>query len=300
MRWCRPSSAPARCSSASMRSSRRSAARPMCDAAGDRRRRSPQRRARAVQPQARRWCWPACRRSRCIAAAQRFGTRRLDRWPRRRSAWCVLLAGARASWITYALVLVFSGWRLLGWKKLAGVFAFGAIALVVLTLASPQVRERIERTTHALDRRRARRRQRPVRAHADLGRGAVHGARASVQRRRRARLPRGLPGLRSAARTSRRPGAKGPALHAHQIVLEVLERNRRASACCCGWPASRWPGAPGATPTPTARERARPAMLALAVTVFPFNTHLAFYSTFWGGLTLLLAALYAGSLLARE
>jgi len=49
-----------------------------------------------------------------------------------------------------------------------------------------------------------------------------------------------------------------------------------------------------------ARERARPAMWALAVTVFPINTHLAFYSTFWGGLTLLLAALYAGSLLARE
>ena len=47
-----------------------------------------------------------------------------------------------------------------------------------------------------------------------------------------------------------------------------------------------------------AREHARPAMLALVVTVFPFNTHLAFYSTFWGGFTLLLAALYAGSLLA--
>ena len=42
------------------------------------------------------------------------------------------------------------------------------------------------------------------------------------------------------------------------------------------------------------------ALIALAVTVFPFNTHLAFYSTFWGGLTLLLAALYAGSLLARD
>jgi O-antigen ligase len=49
-----------------------------------------------------------------------------------------------------------------------------------------------------------------------------------------------------------------------------------------------------------ARDHARPAMLALVVTVFPFNTHLAFYSTFWGGLTLLLAALYAGSLLARR
>jgi hypothetical protein len=34
--------------------------------------------------------------------------------------------------------------------------------------------------------------------------------------------------------------------------------------------------------------------------VFPLNTHLAFYSTFWGGVTLLLAALYAGSLLGRD
>jgi hypothetical protein len=49
-----------------------------------------------------------------------------------------------------------------------------------------------------------------------------------------------------------------------------------------------------------ARDAAYPAMLALAVTVFPFNTHLAFYSTFWGGVTLLFAALYAGALLGRE
>jgi hypothetical protein len=52
--------------------------------------------------------------------------------------------------------------------------------------------------------------------------------------------------------------------------------------------------------TDAARERARPAMLALAVTVFPLNTHLAFYSTFWGGLVLLLAGLYAGALYGRE
>ena len=44
----------------------------------------------------------------------------------------------------------------------------------------------------------------------------------------------------------------------------------------------------------------RPAMLALAVTVFPLNTHLASYSTFWGGVLLMLSALYAGSLLGRE
>ena len=52
--------------------------------------------------------------------------------------------------------------------------------------------------------------------------------------------------------------------------------------------------------SPEGRERARAPALALLVTVFPLNTHLAFYSTFWGGLTLLLAALYAGSLLASD
>ena len=60
-----------------------------------------------------------------------------------------------------------------------------------------------------------------------------------------------------------------------------------------GWRAWRYS-------TPLARDHARPAMLALVVTLFPFNTHLASYSTFWGGLVLLLAALYAGSLLARD
>ncbi|MNM64174.1 hypothetical protein D3C81_755610 [compost metagenome] len=49
-----------------------------------------------------------------------------------------------------------------------------------------------------------------------------------------------------------------------------------------------------------ARDRARPAALALVATVFPLNTHLAFYSTFWGGVTVLLAALFAGALLAEE
>ena len=49
-----------------------------------------------------------------------------------------------------------------------------------------------------------------------------------------------------------------------------------------------------------AREHARPAMWAVVVTFFPLNTHLAFYSAFWGGIALLLVALYAGSLLAKD
>lgn len=209
----------------------------------------------------------------------------------------VVLAGSRASWITYALVLVLSGWRVLGWKKLLGVLAFGAVALAVLTFASPQVRQRVERTSHAL----AADEQGVDSALA--GRSRIWGAAAC--------MVRGHPVNGVGARNFRHafpacdpaPGqqaawGEGPALHAHQIVLEVLSETGGfglllwLAGVALAWRAWRFTDA-------DAHERARPAMLALAVTVFPLNTHLAFYSTFWGGLTLLLAALYAGSLLGR-
>jgi O-antigen ligase len=91
----------------------------------------------------------------------------------------------------------------------------------------------------------------------------------------------------------------GPALHAHQIVLEILAETGGIglllwlAGAALAWRA--WRFAPA-----MARDEARPAMLALAATVFPFNTHLAFYSTFWGSVALLLAALYAGALLGRD
>ena len=91
----------------------------------------------------------------------------------------------------------------------------------------------------------------------------------------------------------------GAGYHAHQIVLEVLSETGLVGAffwiggAALAWRAWRFA-------SPEARRRARAPALALAVTVFPLNTHLAFYSTFWGGLTLLLAALYAGSLLADK
>ena len=91
----------------------------------------------------------------------------------------------------------------------------------------------------------------------------------------------------------------GPAFHAHQIVLEILSETGAIGLLLwlAGLALARraWRYA-----EPAAREAAYPAMLALAVTVFPFNTHLAFYSSFWGSATLLLAALFAGSLLGRE
>ena len=210
----------------------------------------------------------------------------------------VLLAGARAAWITYALVLVFSGWKLLGWKRLLGVFAFGAVLLVVLAMVSPQVRERIRLTTHALT---------ANESGVDTalsGRGQIWSA-AGCMIVEHPINGVGARGFREAfpgcdAGAGERPAwGQGPAFHAHQIVLEVLSETGIIglllwlAGAALAWRAWRYAA-------PQAKERARPAMLALAVTVFPFNTHLAFYSTFWGGLTLMLAALYAGSLLARD
>jgi O-antigen ligase len=210
----------------------------------------------------------------------------------------ILLAGARAAWLTYGLVLLFSGWRLLGAKRLVGVFAFGALALGVLTITAPQVRERIVRTTYALT---------ADQAGVDIalsGRARIWGAAACMVREHpingvgAGEFRMAFPACDPEPGVTAVWGA-GPALHAHQIVLEILSETGSIglllwlAGAALAWRA--WRYAPM-----TARDRAQPAMLALVATVFPFNTHLAFYSSFWGGVALLLAALYAGSLLGRS
>ncbi|MEN5116318.1 O-antigen ligase family protein [Luteimonas sp. TWI662] len=210
----------------------------------------------------------------------------------------LLFAGSRASWLTYALVLLFSGWRLLGWKRLLAVFVAGAAVSVVVALVSPQVRERVERTAMGLS---------ADQSGVDTalsGRTRIWGAAWCMVREHPVNGV-GARGFREAfPDCDPRPGqvaewGDGPAYHAHQIVLEVASETGLIgvllwlAGLALAWRAWRYA-------TPAARPRARPAMLALAVTVFPLNTHLAFYSTFWGGFTLLLSALYAGSLLARE
>ncbi|MEN4998882.1 O-antigen ligase family protein [Luteimonas sp. TWI875] len=210
----------------------------------------------------------------------------------------LLFAGSRASWLTYALVLLFSGWRLLGWKRLLAVFVAGAAVSVVVALVSPQVRERVERTAMGLS---------ADQSGVDTalsGRTRIWGAAWCMVREHPVNGV-GARGFREAfPDCDPRPGqvaewGDGPAYHAHPIVLDVARPpglfGVLRGGAGLGGAGRAWRAAP-----PAARERARPAMLALAVTVFPLNTHLAFYSTFWGGFTLLLSALYAGSLLARE
>ncbi len=232
-----------------------------------------------------------------FAAARRGG-----RWAWALAAAAVgvvlVLAGSRAAWLTYALVVVYSGWRLLGARALVACLAIGLVAAVAVGLGSTQVRDRVARTAMAwegdgdgVNQALSGRAQIWAAAGCMISAHPINGVGARGFRD-------AYPGCNPAPRQQEIWG-EGPALHAHQIVLEILSETGVLglllwlAAVAQAWRA--WRFAP-----PAARERARPAMLALAVTVFPLNTHLAFYSTFWGGLTLLLAALYAGSLLARD
>jgi O-antigen ligase len=210
----------------------------------------------------------------------------------------ILLGGARASWLTYALVLAFSGWGVLGGRRLLAFAMAGVLAMAALYMISPQLQQRVARTSMALQ------------VDGSGVDGALSGrARiwqgAACMAREHPFNGVGVRGFRSAwPACDPVPGqapawGDGEAYHAHQLVLELLSETGVLGllAWLAGaWVVWRsWRDADAA-----ARDRARPALLALAVTAFPFNTHLAFYSTFWGGLVLLLAGLYVGALYARE
>jgi len=210
----------------------------------------------------------------------------------------LVLAGSRASLITYALVLLLSGWRLIGAKGLLLALLVGVLGVAALTVGSAQVRERFVRTGMAL--------QGDGKGinEALSGRSQIWGAALCMVAEHPVNGV-GARGFREAypdcdpAPAQAPSWGEGPALHAHQIILEVLAETGVLGLLL--WLAGAamalraWRYA-----SPEARDRARPAAVALLVTVFPLNTHLAFYSAFWGGLTILLAALYAGALLAER
>ena len=210
----------------------------------------------------------------------------------------ILLAGSRASWLTYGLVLLWTGWRLLGWQRLLGVFLFGALALGFAAWVSPPLAERMQRSTAVLAGNEA------GVDHALSGRTRIWSAAICMVGQHPVNGV-GARGFREAFPACDADAGQlaawgeGPALHAHQLLLEVLSETGLLglllwlAGAALAWRAWRYADE-------AAREAARPAMLALVVSVFPLNTHLAAYSTFWGSVLLLLAALYAGSLLGRD
>lgn len=209
----------------------------------------------------------------------------------------VLLAGARAAWLSLAIVLLVSGWQVLGARRLAAFVLAAALAAAGVYLASPALQQRVERTAMVLQ------------AEPDGLDGALSGRvriwqGALCMVRSHPFNGVGVRGFRQAwAGCDPAPALApawggGEAHHAHQLVLELLsETGVLGLLAWLGGGLAVWRSWRRADAA--ARRRAAPALLALAATVFPLNTHLAFYSTYWGGLLMLLAGLYVGALQGR-
>lgn len=216
----------------------------------------------------------------------------------------ILLAGSRAGWLMYALVVLAFAWRetrtplrFLGWSTAAA--ALVALAGFVALHDSSAFSARIARSMLALD-------------------GSEHGVDEAAAGRLRiwgtatrmiAAHPIagvGVRGFRYAYPAYALPGdafvdsaMDEGAAHAHQLVLEVLSETgviglvlwlAGAFAALRAW----WRAAPAA------RERALAPALALAAMCFPLDTHLAFYSAWWGLLFWWLLALYCAALGAEN
>lgn len=231
-------------------------------------------------------------------------------WAQKKSGvwgWCcaallvgtvILWAGARAAWVMFGIVLLISGWRVMGRKGLA-LFLFAAIAVFMLSYsASAQLRARFYRTEAALIG------EAGSMDHALSGRVSIW----KTALRMSAEHPVNGVGVRNFRDVYKQYAeADDPfiddrqqgAFHAHHWLLEVLSETGVLGLMCwlMGFYAMlrAWRWSPSG-----AREIAFVPMLACVVVLFPINTHLAFYATFWGGCWLMLLALYAGCLGAQD
>ena len=133
----------------------------------------------------------------------------------------IVLAGSRASWLTYGLVLAWTGWRTLGVKRLLAVFGLGAALLVAAALVSPPVAERLNRSTAVLTG------DAEGVDHALSGRSRIWSAALCMAGNHPVNGV-GARGFRQAfpacdaRRGERAAWGDGPALHAHQVVLESV------------------------------------------------------------------------------
>ena len=216
----------------------------------------------------------------------------------------ILFAGSRSAWLMYALVTLVFAWRqtraplrFLAWSAGAGCLV--AAAAVVALHDSSAFDARWQRSLLALQG------SEQALDEAAAGRVRIWGTAARMIAAHPI-VGVGVRGFRNAYPQFALPGdtfvdaATGDgAAHAHQIVLEVLSETgviglilwiAGAIAAIGAW---RRAG-------PRARERAFAPGVALATMCFPLNTHLAFYSAWWGLLFWWLLALYCAALGAGD
>ena len=237
-----------------------------------------------------------------IAARERFGWRGLA-FAFVFQLMPILLAGSRAGWLMFGLVALVLAWR--ETKSIGRFVAFAAaavgiafIAAAVAWHASSAFDARVQRSLlalqgseHAVD-------------EASAGRLRIWGTAARMFEAHPVNGV-GVRGFRYAYPTFAEPGdafvdtaSDEGASHAHQIVLEIASETGVPGLILwivgAALALRAWIRANAA-----ARERAFAPALALAVMCFPLNTHLAFYSAWWGLLFWWLLSLYCAALNAE-
>ncbi|MGN2242993.1 O-antigen ligase family protein [Frateuria sp. GZRR33] len=215
----------------------------------------------------------------------------------------VLLAGSRAGWLCFGLVALAFAWREAGSGRRFALWCGLGLVLVALagTLAwrtSWRFQDRMERTLalfadepQGLDEALT---GRPAIWRASVGMAADHPWNGVGVRGFRYAYPDYAPANDHFV-VEEACGEGEGACHAHQVVLEVLSETGVTGlvlwlvATLAGLRAWRRRG-------PAARARAFPVTVALAAMLFPLNTHLAFYSAWWGLLFAWLLGLWCAAL----
>lgn len=219
----------------------------------------------------------------------------------------VLLAGSRAAWLSYALVALAFGWREA--RSPLRFAALAAAAMLALALAggiawqtSTRFHERMTRTLAAFDGQ-AQGLDQALSGRLDIWHASARMIVAHPWN------GVGVRGFRYAYPHYAPPNDHflvaepcGPgegACHAHQLVLEVLTETGALgllawlAGTALAWRAWWHAG-------PAARTRAFPVSVALGAMLFPLNTHLAFYSAWWGLLFAWLLGLWCASLFVAD
>jgi O-antigen ligase len=216
----------------------------------------------------------------------------------------VLMSGSRASWVCYAVVALGFAWRVTG-SPLRFVAAAGALAAVILLAGgvawktSERFQLRMDRTLQVLQGS-DKSLDWALSGRLDIWRTSVamfegHPINGVGVRAYRYAYPAYAPANDRFVVTADGCGVGEGACHAHQWLLEVLTETGALGMACwlaaIGWAVIVWRRVGAA-----ARTRAFPATLALGTILFPLNTHLAFYSAWWGLLFAWLLGLWCAAL----
>ncbi len=216
----------------------------------------------------------------------------------------VLMSGSRASWLCYALVGLGFAWHLARSPLRFLTFAGGLVAMVLLAggiawKTSERFQLRMDRTLQGLGGS-GQSLDAATSGRLDIWRTSVamfeaHPVNGVGVRAYRYAYPHYAPPNDHFVVSLEACGPGEGACHAHQWLLEVLTETGVLGMVC--WLAAislamrAWRRAGSA-----ARGRAFPVTLALAVMLFPLNTHLAFYSAWWGLLFAWLLGLWCAAL----